>query len=239
MTNEGLSRFLLVGILGAGLVAVLSCESKVHRGGGDDDDDAGACEKAMTHLVDCGVISQDDGAGGGAGNPWGDDCDGYEQCVANCVRDTSCAGLKLEDPQEMQEYLTCASNCTPGTGTGTGTHTYTSSFTGTGTGTFTYTYPPTGTATGTGTGTDCVSICTIVYTCGQENNLCPGFTQSCIELHEFVYGVSTDGCVGTCEGPSGPVLVALVDPNDCVSTINALKGADQDFALACDGTLCE
>jgi hypothetical protein len=83
--------------------------------------------------------------------------------------------------------------------------------------------------------TECEWACTELFTCGLEPDpngvpLCPGFEPAELEL--FLYGSEAMACVSQCE--QMPALVALIDPDDCPTTITTLKGASADFDCVCE-----
>lgn len=88
-------------------------------------------------------------------------------------------------------------------------------------------------ATTTGPQTDCEIACSTIYDCGVENDRCPGFDGTPSDRDAFLQGPSgNDGCVSVCE--TNPLLMSLIDPNDCDSTINNIKSASTDFLDSCD-----
>ncbi len=72
----------------------------------------------------------------------------------------------------------------------------------------------------------CTNACVDLYQCGLENDNCPGFAM--VTQQEFVAG-----CLVTCE--ASPALVALVDANDCATTIMTISSLSKDFAAGCNG----
>ncbi len=88
-----------------------------------------------------------------------------------------------------------------------------------------------GPGTGGGGPNDCASACEGIYTCGTETNangdpLCPNFTGDPGQQAQFE-GI----CVSVCD--QQPILIALVDPNDCEGTIETLKGVQPQFEMIC------
>jgi hypothetical protein len=80
---------------------------------------------------------------------------------------------------------------------------------------------------------DCFTACSMLYQCGLQNGpqiepLCPGFSGSPQEEQQFVNNCTT-GCQDT------PLLVQLVDPNNCTKTIQTVSSASQEFDQACHG----
>ena len=116
------------------------------------------------------------------------------------------------------------------TGTTTGTPTGTTPTGTTPTGTTTTATTTTGTITTTTstttTATDCEIACADLFTCTQQDDLCPGLGPG--DEPWFV-----PECVATCE--EMPALVALIDPNDCPSTVQTLAAASYEFAAICYG----
>ena len=102
--------------------------------------------------------------------------------------------------------------------------------------------PGPGPSTGGGPGTggsgpnDCPSACEGIYVCGTETNAngdpnCPNFSGDPGQQGQFV---------GACELACGqqPLLIDLVDPNDCEGTIETLKSLQPQFAQICgDNTM--
>ena len=80
-----------------------------------------------------------------------------------------------------------------------------------------------------GTGLDCTLVCDNLWNCTQQGNLCPGLEPG--DEADF-----KQGCLDSCNGPTGSALASLVDPNDCPGTIMTLSGLNVDFANACQGT---
>lgn len=81
---------------------------------------------------------------------------------------------------------------------------------------------------------DCAEACAAVYDCGALE--CDGmtgcaFTGEAAEKAAFV-GDAAGGCIQGCMAQ--PLLVNLVDPSSCDTTITTIKGASADFAASCD-----
>lgn len=93
--------------------------------------------------------------------------------------------------------------------------------------------PTTTTPTTTTGGVDCNEVCGYVYDCGADG-LCAGFSGDAMERTLFINGQDMDGCVATCEGPTGSLLQGLVDMNSCDSTVTNLQNADMSFADVCE-----
>jgi len=77
-------------------------------------------------------------------------------------------------------------------------------------------------------------VCIDLFECGLEGDpngvpLCPGFEPGLLEV--FLYGSESMACVPTCEAM--PALAALVNPDDCPTTVATLKGASPDFDCVC------
>ncbi len=119
-----------------------------------------------------------------------------------------------------------------GTTTSSGTTSTTSSGTTSTTSSGTTT---TGTTTTPPPPSDCEAACTDLFLCGLQGDpngmqLCPGFTPGDLELFLFGgYGVC--GCFYTCEAL--PALVALINPNDCGTTVMTISGALPEFNCVC------
>lgn len=85
-----------------------------------------------------------------------------------------------------------------------------------------------------GTQEDCFNECSALYTCGLTSGpmgmmqLCEAFTGSPQEQGEFV-----TGCVATCI--KTPFVSQLIEPNDCVQTVEALSSAWPEFNQFCHG----
>lgn len=91
---------------------------------------------------------------------------------------------------------------------------------------------------GSGGGPDCAKACSDLYDCGleqgaggagggQEGQLCPGITGTPAEKMGYV-----ESCIPACEDL--PLLVNLVDPNNCPMTITTIKGANMTFKAFCE-----
>ena len=104
------------------------------------------------------------------------------------------------------------------TGTPTGT--------ATGTGTPTDTGTPTGTGTGTDVSPECAQACLDLFLCSQEPELCPALDPA--DGQRFI-----EGCYETCT--ANPALVAVIDGDDCFTTVQTLLVLSEDFAAACQG----
>ncbi|RLB46628.1 MAG: hypothetical protein DRI90_27165, partial [Deltaproteobacteria bacterium] len=82
---------------------------------------------------------------------------------------------------------------------------------------------------------DCEAACTDLFLCGLSvagpggMQLCPGFSPEDLEL--FLFGEGVSGCVYTCE--QMPALVALINPNDCATTITTISAANPEFNCVC------
>ena len=76
-------------------------------------------------------------------------------------------------------------------------------------------------------GTDCQTLCEILYCCAEP--LC-SLVDASIET-EYIAG-----CVETCESPDGAALKAIIDGDDCATTVGTIKAANNQFSCACDGT---
>jgi hypothetical protein len=76
--------------------------------------------------------------------------------------------------------------------------------------------------------------CNTIYNCGATMNRCPNFGNGAgqVTLNEFLFGSGNDGCIAGCA--NNPLIVNLVDPNDCDVTIANLKAANAEFAMSCD-----
>ncbi len=92
--------------------------------------------------------------------------------------------------------------------------------------------PSVGGGPGVGGGpADCASACEGIYVCGTETNangdqLCPNFSGDPGQQGQFV-----GACEPICE--QQPLLIDLVDPNDCEGTIETLKGLQPQFTQIC------
>jgi hypothetical protein len=75
---------------------------------------------------------------------------------------------------------------------------------------------------------DCKSGCITLYECGLQDGLCPGFDGSPMQQQGFL-----EGCVEGCSDQ--PVLLDLINGEDCPGTIATIKGVSADFAEICDG----
>jgi hypothetical protein len=88
---------------------------------------------------------------------------------------------------------------------------------------------------GGGAPSDCFQACSDLYDCGLEpdgaTQLCPGFTGTATEKNSFLFGSGADGCIANCEAL--PALVALVDPNDCPTTVETISGVNATFDDVC------
>lgn len=88
-------------------------------------------------------------------------------------------------------------------------------------------------STTVGPQTDCEVACSAIYDCGAEDGRCPGFDGTPSDRDAFLQGPSgNDGCVATCD--ANPLVISLVNPDDCDTTIDNLKAASADFADSCD-----
>ncbi len=131
-----------------------------------------------------------------------------------------------------------------GTGTGAGTGTGTPSGSATGTPSGSATGTPSGSATGTTTGTgsgsadpctiydadSCELACCQLWVCiGEEADQCPGLQG--ISLEDFMEGEQSDGCVAGCV--ANPALKALIDPDDCATTVATIIAVNSDFEESC------
>jgi len=124
-----------------------------------------------------------------------------------------------------------------GTGTGTGTGSPSGSSTGTGTGT------GTGSASGSPTGSvtvdceadyepdSCELVCCQLWVCIETHpDECPGMTG--FTLQEFFDGVPPqDGCLQLCA--DNPEAKEVMNPDNCVGTLQIIKLASPEFAAAC------
>jgi len=84
----------------------------------------------------------------------------------------------------------------------------------------------------------CTQACEAVYDCGSADNgmLCPAFVPGGVDKASFVNGPNgNDGCAATCEG--NPLLINLVDPDDCPTTVQNLSGASTTFKDSCEGNM--
>jgi len=63
----------------------------------------------------------------------------------------------------------------------------------------------------------------------------------CFRLDETDEPNFVDGCEDTCNSPDGAALKAIVDGDDCATTVGTIKAANNEFACACDasGIDCE
>jgi hypothetical protein len=98
----------------------------------------------------------------------------------------------------------------------------------------------TGTGGAGGSGIDCEAVCTELFACALEDNggepYCPDWTQSqedqylngCMDLTEC----PSPGCIAQCTAL--PALDALVNPNDCGTTIATLKAANPTMKTKCE-----
>ncbi|HZO13102.1 MAG TPA: hypothetical protein VFB62_07580 [Polyangiaceae bacterium] len=102
----------------------------------------------------------------------------------------------------------------------------TSSTTRTTTTTTTTTGP--GSGGGGGSGIDCTMVCDDLWGCTQEGNNCPGLEPG----DEMNFKMN---CMDTCNGPTGAALAGLVDPMDCMGTVETISGLNMEFAAACQG----
>jgi hypothetical protein len=117
---------------------------------------------------------------------------------------------------------------TGGGGEGGAPVTTTSSTTATITTTPTTEPPPTSTSTTTTTDvSDCETACTVLWDCMQQDDLCPGIDPS-------MGDVFVPYCLETCA--QTPALIALVNPDDCATTIQTLTGVSPEFDEICSGT---
>ncbi len=82
-------------------------------------------------------------------------------------------------------------------------------------------------STTTGPVSDCETACTTLYKCGLEDGNCSGFSGTSSEEMQFVAG-----CVQGCQDQ--PVLIQLIDGNNCDNTIATIKGVSAEFASICD-----
>jgi hypothetical protein len=73
---------------------------------------------------------------------------------------------------------------------------------------------------------DCQQACTVLFDCTQQDDLCPGLPSQAGPM--FI-----EQCMGQCE--QNPVMIAIIDPEDCPGTIALLKAANADFAALCEG----
>lgn len=83
----------------------------------------------------------------------------------------------------------------------------------------------------------CTQACTVAYDCGAADDgaLCPAFVPGGVDQMTFLNGPGgDDGCVATCEGNT--LLIALITPGDCDTTIGNLKASSPDFVASCEGT---
>ena len=83
-----------------------------------------------------------------------------------------------------------------------------------------------------GGGASCETLCSQLYDCGLEDGNCPGFAGTAPEKDVFI-----DTCVPTCE--SNPALAAVIDTDDCASTVQIVSGANADFDTFCQNGLSD
>ncbi len=84
-----------------------------------------------------------------------------------------------------------------------------------------------------GDASDCAGGCQILWDCGILE--CGG-AQNCVGFmaddEATFIGDAMSGCIQGCEAQ--PALLALLDPDDCATTIATIKAASTDFEDACD-----
>lgn len=73
---------------------------------------------------------------------------------------------------------------------------------------------------------DCAAACDILFCCSAGDR-CPGLTAA--DKDAFV-----EGCLDGCD--ANMALVAVVNGENCDSTVGTIKGVNADFAASCDGT---
>jgi hypothetical protein len=83
----------------------------------------------------------------------------------------------------------------------------------------------------------CAHICAAIYdcglvTCGTGSQLCPAFDGSTSQRNDFFNGDGASGCVAQC-GPQINQFKALVDPNNCQTTISTVKSFNSQFTTFC------
>lgn len=83
---------------------------------------------------------------------------------------------------------------------------------------------------GGGGGVDCNQVCNDLFDCGLAE-CAGGWVEGDRDL--YLNGCpGEDGCVATCT--TLPALAALVDPNDCPTTVSTISGANPTFKDVCD-----
>jgi hypothetical protein len=82
----------------------------------------------------------------------------------------------------------------------------------------------------------CQQACEEVYVCASADSfaLCPAWADGPVTEADWLNGPNgNDGCLATCA--ETPLLINLVNPDNCSGTITTLKGASPEFASSCEG----